>query len=152
MPKIKINEEKIVKELIGYAIIFLNNISRGMMKMIIKLITIHVSDMEKSLKFYEGYLSLKVVDKVSIPGQDMVFLIDEEGSTIELIKNDENKTVRDEQGRVSFAMEVDDIHDTIERFKEKEIEIVLEPYSVPSGKVLAFVKDPDGIVVEFIEK
>ena len=121
-------------------------------EMIIKLITIHVMDMEKSLKFYKDQLSLKVVDKVSIPGQDMIFLIDEKGSTIELIKNDKSETMENEYSRVSFAMEVDDIHETIKRLKGKGVEIVTEPYKVPSGKVLAFVKDPNGVIVEFMEK
>lgn len=120
--------------------------------MIIKLITIHVMDMEKSLKFYQDLLSLNVVDKITIPGQDMIFLSDEKGSTIELFKNDKSEIKGNEPGRVSFAMEVDDIHETIHRLKKEDVEIVAEPYKVPSGKVLAFVKDPNGIVVEFMGK
>ncbi len=120
--------------------------------MIIKLITIHVKDMEKSLEFYQTYFKLKTANKISIPGQEMIFLSDKEGNTIELILNEKSQTMNNKDNRVSFAMEVEAIYDTINELKTKGVEIVSEPYGVPSGKVIAFVKDPNGIVVEFMQK
>ncbi len=120
--------------------------------MIIKLITLKVKDMEKSLEFYQKYLQFKIVDKISIPEQEMVFLSDEEGNTLELILNKKSQAMDDISNRVSFALEVDDIHETISDLKSKNVVVVSEPYKVPSGKLLAFVKDPNGIVVEFMQK
>lgn len=118
----------------------------------IKLITVKVKDMEKSLEFYQGQLHLKVMDKINMPGQEMIFLCDEEGNTIELIQNDESKSLENEGSRVSFALEVDDIFLTIKDLEDKGVEIIAKPYKVPSGRVLAFVKDPNGILIEFLEK
>lgn len=120
--------------------------------MIIKLITLKVKNLEESVAFYQRYLQLEIVDRISIPGQEMVFLRDEKGSMLELILNEKSKTMDNRESRVSFALEVDDIHETIKELKTKGVEIIAEPYEVPSGKLLAFVRDPNGVVVEFMEK
>ena len=122
--------------------------------MIIKLITIHVNNMAKSLEFYQeklGFVEVRRIDHME--GMTMIFLKDEEGGLIELIENNampHNDDVT-KSSAVSFALAVTDMNDTILKLNESGIQLDKGPIKTPSGEVLAFIKDPNGVVIEFIE-
>lgn len=89
--------------------------------MIIKFITIHVKNMEKSLTFYKeklGFVEVRRIDHIE--GMLMVFLKDEESGLIELIENS-NKSTQDEaikESVVSFCLSVTDLKQTINELKK----------------------------------
>lgn len=122
--------------------------------MIIKLITIHVKNMEESLKFYKENLGFVEVRRIEhMEGLLMVFLKDEEAGLIELIENRNSSTCDRiiKESVVSFAISVTDIKHTINELKNNGIEIDKGPIEVPSGETIAFIKDPDGVEIEFIQ-
>ncbi len=122
--------------------------------MIIKFITIHVKNMEKSLTFYKeklGFVEVRRIDHIE--GMLMVFLKDEESGLIELIENS-NKSTQDEaikESVVSFCLSVTDLKQTINELKNKGIEMDKGPFEVPSGETIAFLKDPNGVEIELIQ-
>lgn len=116
-----------------------------------KFVTVSVKDMEESAKFYKDVLSLKEARRFTPqPGVDIMFLKDDEGSIIELIAHAGNE---DASGRtpVSIGFEVDSLEDTTTMLKEKNVVIIRGPIGAPGGVRFLFVKDPNGIEIEFIE-
>ncbi len=53
-----------------------------------------------------------------------------------------------------LAFDVDDLLGTVESLKKEGIEIIAEPYSIgaPIGWKEAFVRDPNGIWIELLER
>lgn len=122
--------------------------------MLIKLITIHVNNMEKSLEFYKEKLGFTEVRRIDhIEDMAMIFLKDEEGGLIELIENKKmpsNDNVI-KSSAVSFALFVTDMDETITKLNRNGIQLNKGPIKMPTGEVLAFIKDPNGVEIEFIE-
>ena len=122
--------------------------------MLIKLITIHVNNMEKSLEFYKDKLGFTEVRRIEhIEDMIMIFLKDEEGGLIELIENKKmpsNDNVI-KSSAVSFALFVTDMDETIIKLNRNGIQLNKGPIKMPTGEVLAFIKDPNGVEIEFIE-
>ncbi|QUI21314.1 VOC family protein [Vallitalea pronyensis] len=121
--------------------------------MIIKFVTIYVKNMEMSLQFYKklGFTEVRRIDHME--GMLMVFLKDSEEGLIELIENKHNpvsdKPIKDSV--VSIGLSVKDIHQTIKTLKDNDIELHKGPIEVPSGEIIAFIKDPNGVEIEFIQ-
>ena len=87
-------------------------------------------------------------------GTKISFLEDNNSGTIELIENEEISKVYDisNESMVSIGFEVKNINEKIGELKNKEINIIRGPIEVPGGSKLAFIKDPNGIEIEFIEE
>ncbi|OPF51200.1 glyoxalase [Clostridium baratii] len=121
----------------------------------IKFITIKVKNLEESIKFYKEILDLKEVRRINpMEGTKIAFLEDNNSGTIELIENEELAKVYDvsNESMVSIGFEVKNINEKIDELKSKEINIIRGPIEVPGGAKLAFIKDPNGIEIEFIEE
>ncbi|WP_338595835.1 VOC family protein [Clostridium baratii] len=121
----------------------------------IKFITIKVKNLEESIKFYKEILELKEVRRINpMEGTKIAFLEDNDSGTIELIENEEISKVYDisNESMVSIGFEVKNINEKIGELKNKEINIIRGPIEVPDGSKLAFIKDPNGIEIEFIEE
>lgn len=121
----------------------------------IKFITIKVKNLEESIKFYKEILELKEVRRINpMEGTKISFLEDNNSGTIELIENEEISKVYDisNESMVSIGFEVKNINEKIGELKNKEINIIRGPIEVPGGSKLAFIKDPNGIEIEFIEE
>lgn len=121
----------------------------------IKFITIKVKNLEESIKFYKEILELKEVRRINpMEGTKIAFLEDNNAGTIELIENEEISKVYDvsNESMVSIGFEVKNINEKIDELKNKEINIIRGPIEVPDGSKLAFIKDPNGIEIEFIEE
>lgn len=121
----------------------------------IKFITIKVKNLEESIKFYKEILELKEVRRINpMEGTKIAFLEDNNDGTIELIENEQLSKVYDvsNESMVSIGFEVKNINEKIDELKNKEINIIRGPIEVLGGSKLAFIKDPNGIEIEFIEE
>jgi lactoylglutathione lyase len=117
--------------------------------------------MEQSINFYTRLLGLKLVNRREIPqnNAEIAFLQDPEakGSTIELTfyRNQKRFSQPDYEDRVfdHIAFEVKNMEKTIAAMRKKNVTITDEPFQLsPSGSVIAFVEDPDGTLIELIQK
>lgn len=117
---------------------------------------IRVKDIEKSLKFYQEFIGLKLSDKKRLEDCYLYFLTDDEGKyEIELTANDEVPENGYELGNGfgHFAFAIDSFEEVEKKMKEMGIEYLYEPYQLSQvSSTIAFVKDPDGYEIELIKK
>lgn len=123
--------------------------------------SIRTSNMERAINFYTRLLGLKLASRREIPqnNAEIAFLRDpeEEGATLELTfyRNQKKFSQPDYEDRVfdHIAFEVKDMTKTIAAMRKENVTITDEPFKLsPSGSLLAFVEDPDGTLIELIEK
>ncbi|UCD73592.1 MAG: VOC family protein [Candidatus Bathyarchaeota archaeon] len=120
----------------------------------IKHFCINVKDLEKSIDFYCNTLGLGLANRFSLPENDLeiALVVGEEGNVaIELVyqRGKEEYVMGDYLGHLAFI--VGDVDATVEELRNKGIEIVREPFNFSKAGLeerLAFVKDPDGILLE----
>jgi lactoylglutathione lyase len=123
--------------------------------------SIRTSNMERSVEFYTKFLGLKVLSRKEIvqTNAEIVFLQDqeEEGAKLELtFYRDQKKFIQaDYEYRLfdHLAFEIKNMHQTLEAMRKGGVNITDEPYRLsPHGRLLAFVEDPDGTLIELIER
>ena len=118
--------------------------------------SITVKDMEESIKFYRNVIGLELQSRREIPENkaEIAFLGDKEiDMRIELTygKEKEDWNEGDELDHIAFA--VPNMDEAMRRFRTQGVEIALEPYSLSGSTTrIAFVKDPNGIWLEIIER
>lgn len=112
--------------------------------------TIAVKDMEKSVKFYHEVVGLPVSRRFAPgPGLEICFL--GEGETkVELIRGPNYTAAVNPEG-ISLGFEVKSVDEMLEFVKEKEMEVTGGPYQPNPHIKFFYVKDPDGVSVQFVE-
>lgn len=113
-------------------------------------VTIHVSDMEKSLGFYQDVVGLKLNRRVSpTPGRDLAFL--GEGTTqVELIHDQESQT-HPQSSSLSLGFQVESLAGFQERLKTLSLTVHSGPFKPVPHLSYLYVLDPDGVKVQFVE-
>jgi lactoylglutathione lyase len=123
--------------------------------------SIRTSNMDRSIDFYTRLLDLKLVSRREIPqnNAEIAFLRDPQakGATLELTfyRNQKKFIQADYEDRVfdHLAFEVTDMNQTINAMRKGKVTITDEPFKLsPPGSTIAFVEDPDGTLIELIEK
>ena len=113
---------------------------------------IRVLDLEKSLDFYVNKLGLKEIRRTEYPSGKftLVYLATEEGeSEVELTHNwDETEIYPSGKNFGHLAFSVDDINKTCKDLMDCGVTI-LRP---PRDGHMAFIKCPDGISIELLQK
>ncbi|MFQ6010592.1 MAG: VOC family protein [Nitrososphaerales archaeon] len=116
---------------------------------------LNVTDLDRSLKFYDEILGFSLERRIQIPenNAEIAFINDGSGGAIELTHwRDKSEYVEGDQ-LDHIAVSVANVEDAIQEFKSKGIEIAKEPFSLPNtSSKLAFIKDPDGVWIELIGK
>ena len=116
---------------------------------------INVTDLERSLKFYDQILGFKLERRQEVPenNAEMAFINDGSGGAIELTHwRDKPDYVEGDQ-LDHIAVEVSNVNDAIEEFRAKGVKIAKEPFSLAGSSLkLAFIQDPDGVWIELISK
>ena len=118
--------------------------------------SITVKNMDESIKFYRDVMGLELQSRREIPENkaEIAFFGDRESDArVELTYWKEKKDWNegDELDHIAFA--VPEMDNAIERFREKKVEIAMEPYSLKGSTTrIAFIKDPNGIWLEIIER
>ncbi|MEM3427446.1 MAG: VOC family protein [Nitrososphaerales archaeon] len=118
--------------------------------------SITVKNMDATITFYTKHLGLKLLRRREIPenNAEVAFLTDEAHSTeLELTYWRDKKSYEEGDQLDHLAFEVEDLDTTIKKMKNEGVEVAKEPYMLKGGsKRLAFIKDPNGIWIELIEK
>lgn len=119
----------------------------------IKFFTINMVDITESLSFYRDTLGLNVVrDFCPTAFMRIVFLQGEGSGQIELIENKMMKKVARGNYNVSIGIKVQDIISVFQDMQNKGIIITRNMLNMPHGPKMFFIKDPNGIEVEFIQE
>jgi catechol 2,3-dioxygenase-like lactoylglutathione lyase family enzyme len=97
--------------------------------------------------------------EITQTNSELVFMQDPEvrGATLELTfyRNQKKFVQADYEDRLfdHLAFEVKDMKTTIEAMRKEGVTITDEPYRLSTtGSLLAFVEDPDGTIIELIQK
>jgi lactoylglutathione lyase len=119
---------------------------------------IRVGDLDRSLKFYTEVLGMKLLRRKDYPeGKFTLAFVgygDESDHTVlELTHNWGTKSYDLGNGFGHIAVEVDDAYKACEAVKAKGGKVTREAGPMKHGStVIAFVEDPDGYKIEFIQK
>ena len=117
--------------------------------------------MDKSVAFYTKHLGLKLMSRREIPQNDaeIAFLQDQKGRgcTLELTfyRNQKKFIQPDYEDRLfdHLAFEVKDMERTLDAMRKENVTVTDEPFRLsPNGSLIAFVEDPDGTLIELIER
>lgn len=112
--------------------------------------TLRVQNMEESVKFYTEVVGLEVVDKFPAgPGSEITFLGNQE-TKIELI-SDNNTRETSVGSDISWGFEVESLDKMLDHVKEKGIAIESGPIQPNPHIKMFFVKDPNGMRIQFVE-
>ena len=113
---------------------------------------VRVSNLEESLQFYRDALGLQVLRSHEVPqGRfTLVYLAapDDDKAQIELTFNWDESSYSGGRNFGHIAYQVDDIYATCERLQHYGVTIVRPP----RDGYMAFVRSPDGISIELLQK
>lgn len=119
---------------------------------------LRVGNLDRSVKFYTEVLGMKLLRKHDYPDGRFTlafvgYASENEQSAIELTHNwdTESYDIGDAYGHI--AIEVDDAYKACEQVKQAGGKVVREAGPMKHGTiVIAFIEDPDGYKIEFIQK
>jgi len=119
---------------------------------------LRVGDLQRSVKFYTEVLGMKLLRTTDRPEQKYKLAFvgydsEERSAVLELTYNYgvERYDLGSAFGHV--AIEVPDVKKACERVKSQGGKVTREPGPVKGGtSMIAFVEDPDGYKIEFIER
>ncbi len=119
---------------------------------------LRVGNLQKSIDFYTDILNMKLIRQSENTEYKYTLAFlgygDESNSTVlELTYNWDSSEYDLGTGYGHIAIETDDIYATCDKIKEMGGQITREAGPVKGGTtVIAFVKDPDGYMIELINK
>jgi len=119
---------------------------------------LRVGDLDRSIAFYTEVLGMKLLRRNDYPDGKFTlafvgFQDEKEGAVIELTYNWGVDRYDLGSGYGHIAIEVDDAYMTCDLVRQKGGLVTREAGPMKHGKtVIAFVSDPDGYKIEFIEK
>ena len=119
---------------------------------------LRVGDLDRSLAFYTQVLGMRELRRKDYPdGRFTLAFVgyqdEADGAVIELTHNWDTSSYDLGNGYGHIALEVDDAKAACDRVRERGGKVTREAGPMKHGKtVIAFVEDPDGYKIEFIQK
>lgn len=119
---------------------------------------IRVGDLQRSIDFYTQVLGMRLLRKTDYPGGRFTNAFvgyDEEsrGAVLELTHNWDTKTYDMGGGFGHLAVEVEDAYKACDEVRKRGGKVAREPGPMKHGTtVIAFVEDPDGYKIEFVQR
>jgi len=119
---------------------------------------IRVKDMEESVRFYTEVLGMTLAERLATaPTKGEVATLRSPGSEQELELNFYSEgspfwaPYANGEDLDHLAFEVEDVVATVDALRKKGVEIIVEPYSIGDWSE-AYVRDPNGIWIELLQK
>jgi lactoylglutathione lyase len=119
---------------------------------------LRVGDLDRSLDFYTNVLGMKLLRRKDYPeGKFTLAFVgyqdESEGAVLELTHNWDTSRYEIGTGYGHVALEVDDAARACALVRERGGKVTREAGPMKHGTtVIAFVEDPDGYKIEFIER
>jgi lactoylglutathione lyase len=119
---------------------------------------LRVGDLDRSLDFYTNVLGMKLLRRHDYPEGEFTLAFvgyqdEAAGAVLELTHNWGTDHYEIGTGYGHVALEVDDAARACAQVKERGGKVTREAGPMKHGKtVIAFVEDPDGYKIEFIER
>lgn len=119
---------------------------------------IRVGDLERSVRFYTEVLGMRLIRRHEYPeGKFTLAFVgygeEKESAVIELTHNWDTPSYDLGNAFGHIAIEMDDVYQACEEVKQKGGKVVREAGPMKnSNLVIAFIEDPDGYKIEFIQK
>jgi lactoylglutathione lyase len=122
--------------------------------------SIRTSNMERAIDFYSKFFGLKLQSRheLKATNAEIAFLQDpaSKGSILELtFLRSQKKFVQAEFEERLFdhlGFEVADMNKTLAALKKENVTVTDEPFKFNSNTTIAFIEDPDGTLIELIER
>jgi len=115
-------------------------------------VALWVSDLDRAIDFYTG-LGLERQWSFTLDGVENVYVGGERGEL--QLRHDPDRTTPIAPNRADvdhIALTVEDTDAMVERATEQGAAVVTDPTVIdPADAYVAFVEDPDGYVLEFVE-
>lgn len=113
-----------------------------------------VNDLDRTVRFYEDALGLKVARRHTSPrGAQLVFLaVPHSDEEIELCQLPNSPSVQVQPDLMHLAFEVDDLEKFAAELKRKGFALSDGPTVTGSGSVIGFIDAPEGYEVELIQR
>jgi len=117
---------------------------------------LRVRDLDLSIEFYTEVLGMRLLRKVDFEEERFTlafvgFNAEEDGTVLELTHNWDVDKYEHGNAYGHIAIEVDDVYKACKLIQQKGGDVVREAGPMKGGQtVLAFVKDPDGYLVELL--
>lgn len=119
---------------------------------------LRVGDLDRSIGFYTDVLDMKLLRRRDYPDGKFTLAFvghqdEADGAVLELTHNWGVDRYEIGTGYGHIAIEVDDAYSACERVKQRGGKVTREAGPMKHGStVIAFVEDPDGYKIEFIQK
>ena len=119
---------------------------------------LRVGDLERSIDFYSKVLGMRLLRKHDYPeGKFTLAFVgyhdESDGAVLELTHNWETKAYELGTGYGHVALEVDDAYRACDEVRARGGKVTREAGPMKHGTtVIAFVEDPDGYKIEFIQR
>jgi lactoylglutathione lyase len=122
--------------------------------------SVRTSNMERSIDFYSRFLGLKLQSRREIKenNAEIAFLqdVDRKGCILELTfyRNQKRFFQSEYEERLfdHLGFEVPDMDKAIATLRKENVTIIDEPFKLGSNTTIAFIEDPDGTLIELIER
>ena len=119
---------------------------------------LRVGDLDRSIDFYTGVLGMKVLRRKDYPDGKFTLAFvgygdESKEAVLELTHNWDTQAYDIGTGYGHIALEVDDARQACEETRKRGGKVTREAGPMKHGTtVIAFVEDPDGYKIEFIQK
>ena len=119
---------------------------------------LRVGNLEKSLEFYTQVLGMKLLRRKDYPDGKFTLAFvgyqdEANGTVLELTHNWDTSSYNLGEGFGHIAVEVDDAYQACENTEKLGGKVTREAGPMKHGTtVIAFIEDPDGYKIEFIQK
>ncbi|MDF2839908.1 MAG: glyoxalase/Bleomycin resistance/Dioxygenase superfamily protein [Clostridia bacterium] len=117
----------------------------------ISFVTIPVTSLDETIKFYQEVMDFQIVTRFGAgPQMEIVFMSDKNGNQLEFIQKSGESIQHD--GSISIGFYVEDINATEAYLREHHVNIDQAPMTLPSGVKLMHARDLNGVALGFVQR